>query len=150
MASPPGKLEYLRNFGEAWGFIPSASAVVFLDNHDTQRGEAQLTYKSGKLYELATIFMLAHPYGYPKATSSMCCAVQLTALSVAILAQGHLFHRPGVTLLVCLVCLATPTRASHSPSPSRESARETLGACAGTLVAFAACALHDSDRVGPR
>jgi len=65
-----GKLEYLRNFGEAWGFIPSASAVVFLDNHDTQRGEAQLTYKSGKLYELATIFMLAHPYGYPKVMSS--------------------------------------------------------------------------------
>mmetsp|Transcript_97432 Transcript_97432/g.281112 ORF Transcript_97432/g.281112 Transcript_97432/m.281112 type:complete len:479 (+) Transcript_97432:42-1478(+) len=65
-----GKLQYLHNFGEAWGLIPTSSAVVFMDNHDTQRGEAQLTYKNGKFYELANIFMLAHPYGYPKVMSS--------------------------------------------------------------------------------
>jgi len=67
---PDGKLQYLGNFGEAWGFMPSQNAVVFMDNHDTQRGEAQLTYKNGKLYQLANIFMLAHPYGYPKVMSS--------------------------------------------------------------------------------
>lgn len=64
------KLHYLETFGESWGFLPSHSAVVFLDNHDTQRGEAGLTYKSGKLYEFANVFMLAHPFGYPKVMSS--------------------------------------------------------------------------------
>jgi alpha-amylase len=65
-----GKLQYLENFGESWGFIASDSAVVFMDNHDTQRGEAPLTYKNGNVYELANIFMLAHPFGYPKLMSS--------------------------------------------------------------------------------
>jgi alpha-amylase len=65
-----GKLKYLDSFGEKWGLMNSANAVVFLDNHDTQRGEAQLTYKSGALYTFANIFMLAHPYGYPKVMSS--------------------------------------------------------------------------------
>jgi len=64
------KLNFLNKFGESWGLMPSNDAVVFLDNHDTQRGEAILTYKNGKLYELANIFMLAHPYGYPKVMSS--------------------------------------------------------------------------------
>jgi len=65
-----GKLKYLESFGPSWGLMPPTNAVVFLDNHDTQRGEAQLTYRSGKLYELANVFMLAHPYGYPKVMSS--------------------------------------------------------------------------------
>eukprot|EP00930_Biecheleria_cincta_P031325 TRINITY_DN21742_c0_g1_i2.p1 TRINITY_DN21742_c0_g1~~TRINITY_DN21742_c0_g1_i2.p1 ORF type:complete len:477 (-),score=82.36 TRINITY_DN21742_c0_g1_i2:86-1516(-) len=65
-----GKLQYLDSFGESWGLMPAQHAVVFLDNHDTQRGEARLTYKNGKLYEFANIFMLAHPYGYPKVMSS--------------------------------------------------------------------------------
>jgi len=64
------KLGYLSNFGEAWGLMASGSAVTFLDNHDTQRGEAALTYKNGRVYELANVFMLAHPYGYPKVMSS--------------------------------------------------------------------------------
>ncbi|CAE7424067.1 amy [Symbiodinium pilosum] len=65
-----GKLRYLDSFGEKWGFISGNSASVFVDNHDTQRGEAALTYKSGSLYTLANIFMLAHPFGYPKVMSS--------------------------------------------------------------------------------
>jgi alpha-amylase len=65
-----GKLQYLSNFGESWGFMPTKNAVVFIDNHDTQRGEAKITYKDGKIYEMATVFMLAHPYGYPKVMSS--------------------------------------------------------------------------------
>lgn len=67
---PEGKLEYLNNFGESWGMIPRDKAVVFLDNQDTQRGESQLTYKNGPLYFLANVFMLAHPYGYPRVMSS--------------------------------------------------------------------------------
>jgi alpha-amylase len=66
-------LQYLANFGEEWGLMPHRSAVTFVDNHDTQRGhagEAALTHKSGPAYRLASIFMLAHPYGYPKIMSS--------------------------------------------------------------------------------
>lgn len=65
-----GKLKFLSSFGESWGLLPRAQAVVFLDNHDTQRGEAALTYKSGDIYNLANVFMLAHPYGFPKVMSS--------------------------------------------------------------------------------
>lgn len=65
-----GKLKFLGKFGQDWGLMPRDDAVVFLDNHDTQRGEAHLTYKNGKIYQLANVFMLAHPYGYPKVMSS--------------------------------------------------------------------------------
>ena len=58
-----GKLQYLSTLGSSWGLMPSADAVVFIDNHDTQRGNAALTYKAGELYYLATAFMLAWPYG---------------------------------------------------------------------------------------
>ena len=65
-----GKLQYLKTLGESWGLMPSSSAIVFLDNHDTQRGGAPLTYKDGQLYYFANIFMLACGYGYPKVMSS--------------------------------------------------------------------------------
>mmetsp|Transcript_444 Transcript_444/g.1026 ORF Transcript_444/g.1026 Transcript_444/m.1026 type:complete len:508 (-) Transcript_444:114-1637(-) len=65
-----GKLQYLSTFGESWGLMKSDDAVTFLDNHDTQRHDAILTYKSGNVYQLANIFMLATPYGYPKVMSS--------------------------------------------------------------------------------
>jgi len=61
----------LEAFGEGWGLMPSDKAVVFLDNHDSQRnGQAPLTYKNGDLYTLANVFMLAYPYGYPRVMSS--------------------------------------------------------------------------------
>jgi len=69
-----GKLAWLSNFGEAWGFLPSSSAVVFVDNHDNQRGHGGagnvITFQDGRLYDLANVFMLAYPYGYPKVMSS--------------------------------------------------------------------------------
>ncbi|CUW33194.1 Alpha-amylase precursor (plasmid) [Streptomyces reticuli] len=40
------KLAYLKNLGEAWGYVPS-------------------TYKDGAAYTLAHVFMLAWPYGSP-------------------------------------------------------------------------------------
>jgi alpha-amylase len=61
----------LANFGEAWGYLPSDTANVFLDNHDTQRSEGDvLTYKDNGLYALANAFMLAWPYGSPTVMSS--------------------------------------------------------------------------------
>ena len=66
-----GQLANLRNMvGEQAGWIGSDAAVVFTDNHDTQRGGAPLTYKDGNLYTFANIVMLAWPYGYPKLMSS--------------------------------------------------------------------------------
>ncbi|MDK1286341.1 alpha-amylase [Pseudoalteromonas umbrosa] len=69
-----GQLAWLKSFGEQWGFMPSYKAVVFSDNHDNQRGHGGagsiVTFHDGKLYELANVFMLAYPYGYPKVMSS--------------------------------------------------------------------------------
>ncbi len=69
-----GQLSWLSNFGEGWGFMPSSSAVVFVDNHDNQRGHggggSVITFEDGRLYDLANVFMLAYPYGYPKVMSS--------------------------------------------------------------------------------
>ena len=56
---------------ESWGLLPSDAAVVFLDNHDTQRGDAPLiAQRDGNLYFLAAAFMLAWPYGAPRVMSS--------------------------------------------------------------------------------
>ncbi len=72
-----GKLAWFNGanqFGVGWGFMPSDLAVVFVDNHDNQRGHGGggsiITYKDGQLYNLANIFMLGWPYGYPKIMSS--------------------------------------------------------------------------------
>lgn len=69
-----GRLAELESFGEAWGFLPSTEAVVFVDNHDNQRGHGGagsiLTHEDGALYELAVVYMLAWPYGYPRVMSS--------------------------------------------------------------------------------
>ncbi|MEU7012712.1 carbohydrate-binding module family 20 domain-containing protein [Streptomyces sp. NPDC046385] len=59
------KLSYLKNFGEAWGYMPSGQSAVFVDNHDTERGGDTLNYKNGADYTLASVFMLAWPYGSP-------------------------------------------------------------------------------------
>ncbi|MBT2482863.1 carbohydrate-binding module family 20 domain-containing protein [Streptomyces sp. ISL-94] len=58
-------LAYLKNFGEAWGYMASGQSAVFVDNHDTERGGDTLNYKNGSDYTLASVFMLAWPYGSP-------------------------------------------------------------------------------------
>lgn len=63
-----GDLGSLSSLGQ--GMLGSGSAVTFIDNHDTQRGGAVITYNDGDTYKLANFFMLAHPYGYPKIMSS--------------------------------------------------------------------------------
>ncbi|MGF1614950.1 MAG: type I pullulanase [Gammaproteobacteria bacterium] len=67
-----GRLSQLRTFGDSWGLVPSERAVVFVVNHDRERGHGgtgNLTYKEGARYNLANVFMLAHPQGYPKVMS---------------------------------------------------------------------------------
>ncbi|MFJ6460793.1 carbohydrate-binding module family 20 domain-containing protein [Streptomyces sp. NPDC091387] len=58
-------LANLKNFGEGWGFMSSSKAAVFVDNHDTERNGETLNYKDGANYTLASVFMLAWPYGSP-------------------------------------------------------------------------------------
>jgi alpha-amylase len=53
----------------AWGMMPSDKAVVFLENHDTQRSGG-ISYRDGTIYRLANVWMLAQPYGYPSVMSS--------------------------------------------------------------------------------
>ena len=71
-----GQLKNLVLFGEAWGLMPSHKAVVFTDNHDTQRSSDLniVTFNApaddGASYRLANVFMLAWPYGIPKVMSS--------------------------------------------------------------------------------
>ncbi|AIR96216.1 carbohydrate-binding module family 20 domain-containing protein [Streptomyces glaucescens] len=59
------KLAYLKNLGEAWGYVAGDKAATFVTNHDTERHNATLTYKDGAKYTLAHVFMLAWPYGSP-------------------------------------------------------------------------------------
>uniref|UniRef100_A0A8I3NAW7 Alpha-amylase n=1 Tax=Canis lupus familiaris TaxID=9615 RepID=A0A8I3NAW7_CANLF len=63
------------NWGEGWGFMPSDRALVFVDNHDNQRGHGAggasiLTFWDSRLYKMGVGFMLAHPYGFTRVMSS--------------------------------------------------------------------------------
>ncbi|MFF6977104.1 alpha-amylase family protein [Streptomyces sp. NPDC008343] len=62
-------LAYLKNYGEGWGYMSSGVSGVFVDNHDTERNGSTLTYKDGANYTLASVFMLAYPYGAPDINS---------------------------------------------------------------------------------
>ncbi|KAM4641397.1 pancreatic alpha-amylase-like isoform 1-T2 [Discoglossus pictus] len=69
------KMSYLRNWGEGWGFMASDRALVFVDNHDNQRGHGAggasiLTFFDARLYKMGVGFMLAHPYGFTRVMSS--------------------------------------------------------------------------------
>lgn len=58
-----------------YGLIPSESALVFVDNHDNQRGhgaggDSILTFKDGSRYVQAVAFTLASDYGTARVMSS--------------------------------------------------------------------------------
>ena len=56
----------LKGFGGS--LIPSAHAVAFVLNHDTERAQA-LFYQDAPYDDLANVFLLAWPYGYPSVLS---------------------------------------------------------------------------------
>ena len=67
------KVSDLRGFSVAnWGIMPSDKAVVFLENHDTQRDATNpgLGYRNGQTYRLGMVYLLGQPYGYPSVMSS--------------------------------------------------------------------------------
>jgi len=49
--------------------LPSDKAVIFTDNHDNQR-DNNIYYVDGANYELALVYTLAQPHGYPGLMSS--------------------------------------------------------------------------------
>lgn len=68
-------LKDLKNWGPAWGFMSSEDALVFVDNHDNQRGHGAgganiLTFRNERQYKMATAFKLAYPYGIVRVMSS--------------------------------------------------------------------------------
>merc|ERR1719422_1126902 len=62
----------LQGFGN--GLTDGMHAVVFVDNHDNQRGHGSggqiLTYKDDYQYKLAVSFMMAQDYGFKRVMSS--------------------------------------------------------------------------------
>ncbi|CAG7825995.1 unnamed protein product [Allacma fusca] len=68
-------LQYVRNWGEGWDFLPDEHALVFVDNHDNQRGIGTgngqiLTFRVSSMYKMGTAFFLAWPYGLTRIMSS--------------------------------------------------------------------------------
>ncbi|XP_077981749.1 alpha-amylase-like [Glandiceps talaboti] len=70
------QLKWLNTIGESWGMLSDSNALVFIDNHDNQRGHGAggfntiLTFFEAKLYKMAVSFMLAYPYGFTRLMSS--------------------------------------------------------------------------------
>lgn len=55
--------------------MPNGDALVFVDNHDNQRGHgaggaAIVTFWDSRLHKMAVSYMLAHPYGVTRVMSS--------------------------------------------------------------------------------
>ncbi len=66
-------LKDLRNIGVWSGWLASNDAVTFVANHDNQRQNTNniVTHKDGmNVNNIAHVFMLAYPYGYPEVMSS--------------------------------------------------------------------------------
>jgi hypothetical protein len=62
--------------GEGWGFVASGDALVFVDNHDNQRGhgaggENILTYKKSKLYKVRREVKERSTHSYADKQSNM-------------------------------------------------------------------------------
>ncbi|RBP53206.1 carbohydrate-binding module family 20 domain-containing protein [Arenicella xantha] len=70
-----GKLADLETIGSpAWGMLPSDKAVIFVSNHDDQRGDGRFAIVDYNdefgLNFIAEAYQMAQPYGYPKIMSS--------------------------------------------------------------------------------
>jgi alpha-amylase len=93
--------------------LPSAEAVVFTTNHDTERDSPPqaVMYQDGEAYKLATVFLLAWPYGYPVLMSSYA----FDRTTPAGLALGPPSDSAGDTLSIYASGSTTP---SCAPDPA--------------------------------
>ena len=68
------EMKNLATLGEGWGMMGPFSALVFLNNHDNQRGHGggghTITFHEPWELKLMTAFMMAHDYGEPRVMSS--------------------------------------------------------------------------------
>jgi alpha-amylase len=69
-ADATGNITGLRVWGEDAGLIPSGRSLVFVENHDTERGSDTLSYKDGATNTIANEFLLAYGYGTPQVYSA--------------------------------------------------------------------------------
>lgn len=88
-------LKELKNWGPAWRFMSSEDALVFVDNHDNQRGHGAgganiLTFRDERQYKMATAFKLAYPYGVVRLMSSYYFPKNSTDLGPPQDAQGNI------------------------------------------------------------
>ncbi|OJV58340.1 MAG: alpha-amlyase [Cellulomonas sp. 73-145] len=60
-----GSIGPVLALGTGGRYAPSDKAVVFVDNHDTERNRSTLSYRDGATYQLADVLMLAGTYGTP-------------------------------------------------------------------------------------
>lgn len=60
-----GSVRKVPDLGKGADALPTDRAVVFVENHDTERNGSTLTYKDGADDALATVLMLAGGYGTP-------------------------------------------------------------------------------------
>jgi alpha-amylase len=99
--------------GVGWNLMPANRAVVFTNNHDTQRGTA-IFYQNAPNYDLANVFMLAWPYGYPLIMSGYAFNRATTAGQ----AQGPVSDSSGNTLPIYPAGSNVPSCASSAATAS--------------------------------
>ncbi|XP_038066138.1 alpha-amylase-like [Patiria miniata] len=67
-------LSNINNWMKSEGMLDDSSALVFVDNHDNQRGHGGgkgiITFKEPEKYKISNVFMLAYPYGFTRVMSS--------------------------------------------------------------------------------
>ena len=65
----------LESIGSSWGYMGPMSALVFINNHDNQRGHGGggdiVTFNEPWELKLLTAFMMAHDYGEPRVMSRL-------------------------------------------------------------------------------
>ncbi|WP_448061113.1 hypothetical protein [Cellulomonas hominis] len=60
-----GSPSLVEDLGPDRGYVPSADAVIFVDNHDTERNGSTLSFRDGWEYVLGNVLLLASAYGTP-------------------------------------------------------------------------------------
>jgi alpha-amylase len=120
--------------GVGWNLMPSNRAVVFTNNHDTQRGTA-IYYQNAPNYDLANVFMLAFPYGYPLIMSGYAFDRSTTAGQ----GQGPNSDSAGNTLPIYPAGSSTPSCASPAATaPAGAWTCEHRSRSAANMVGFRA------------
>ncbi|HEX3777319.1 MAG TPA: alpha amylase C-terminal domain-containing protein, partial [Polyangiaceae bacterium] len=98
-----GDLSVFSTFSSSTPALPSNQAVVFTTNHDTERQTGPIYYQDGVNYNLATVFLLAYPYGYPSLMSSYAFSRSNFDLGPPSDTMGHTnsIYAPGSTTPNC-------------------------------------------------